>query len=431
MRYNQSPRQLGISDERWIAVDIKTRVRNILLTPRTEWPAIAEEPAPVGSVVTGYVMPLAAIGAIAGFIGGSLVGMSLPFLGRYRVPITAGLTGAVFTFIFAIVGVFILAFIINALAPTFGAQKDSNKAFKVAVYSYTPAWIAGALQILPGLAILGVFAALYALYLLYLGLPALMKNPPEKTVGYTAVVVVCAIVLSIVVTSVGGLIVAPAALGGLGTASSSSTEPQFAADTPMGRLEALGRKLEESGAKMEQAQKSGDSAAGTAAAFEGLGALLGGGKRVDPVSIDQLKPLVPDQFAGLARQSSNAERNGVAGIMVTKAEASYGDGAGHSATLEITDSGGATGLLGMASWAALQGERENDQVSERTERVGDRLVHQRISKTGGTHEYNVVIGDRFIVTATGDGIEFGALRSAVSDLDLQKLEAMKGAGVAK
>ena len=414
-------------------MDIKTRVRNILLTPNTEWPVIAEEPTDKGTVVTGYVMPLAAIGAIAGFIGGSLVGMSLPFLGTYRVPIMAGLTGAVIAFVLAIVGVFILAFIIDALAPTFGAQKDSNKAFKVAVYSYTPAWIAGALQIVPGLAILGVLAALYGLYLLYLGLPAVMKVPQEKAIAYTAVVVVCAIVLSIVVASIGGLVVAPAALAGMGSVSpsSSSAEPTFAPDSPMGKLEALGRKMEESGAKMEQAQKRGDTAAETAAAFEGLGALLGGGKRVDPVSIDQLKPLVPDQFAGLARQSSNAERNGIAGIMVAKAEASYGDGAGRSATLEITDSGGATGLLGLASWSALQGERDNDQVSERTERVGGRLVHQKMSKTGGTHEYNLVIGDRFIVTATGHGMEFDALRSAVAALDLQKLEAMKGVGVAK
>jgi len=415
-------------------VDIKARVRNILLTPTTEWAAIAEEPTPPGALVSSYVIPLAAIGAVAGFIGGSLVGTTIPFVGTYRVPIVTGLVWAVFAFCFAIVGVFILAFIINALAPTFGAQQDSNKAFKVAVYSYTPAWIAGALHILPALAILGVFAALYGLYLLYLGLPALMKVPQDKAIGYTAVVVVCAIVLSIVVTTIGGLIVAPAALGSMGSVSSSSTsstEPQYPADSAMGKLEAIGRKLEESGAKMEQAQKRGDTAAGTAAAFEGLGAILGGGKRVDPVSIDQLKPLVPDQFAGLARKSSNAERNGIAGIMVAKAEASYGDDAGRSATLEIIDSGGATGLLGMASWAALQGERENDQVSERTERVGDRIVHQRMSKTGGRHEYNVVIGDRFIVTAEGDGIEFGVLRNAVSALDLQKLEAMKGTGVAK
>ena len=409
-------------------MDIKSRVRNILLTPNTEWPAIAEEPTPPGDLVTGYVIPLAAIGAIAGFIGGSLVGMSLPFVGTYRVPIMTGLVGAVLAFIFAIAGVFILAFIINALAPTFGAQQDSNKAFKVAVYLYTPAWIAGVLQIVPALGILGVIAALYGLYLLYLGLPALMKCPQDKAIGYTAVVVVCAIILSFVVTTITALVVAPAALG---SAALSSNEQVFGADTPLGKLEALGRKMEESGAKMEQAQKSGDSAAETAAAFEGLGALLGGGKRVDPVSIDQLKPLVPEQFAGLPRKSSNAERNGVAGIMVAKAEAEYGDGADHSASLEIIDSGGATGMLGMASWAALQGERETDQVSERTERVGGRLVHQKRSKTGDNHEYTIVIGDRFIVTAKGDGIEFDALRNAVSGLDLQKLEAMKSVGVAK
>src|SRR4029450_8294572 len=236
---------------------------------------------------------------------------------------------------------------------------DSNKAFKVAVYSYTPAWIAGVLQILPALGFLGIIAALYGLYLLYLGLPALMKVPQDKAIGYTAVVVVCAIVLSIVVASIGGLIMAPVAMmSGAGTASSSSSppEPTFDPNSPMGNLEPLGRKMEESGAKMEQAQKSGDKAAETAAAFEGLGALLGGGKRVDAVSIDQLKPLGREQFAGLARKSSNAERNGMAGIMVSKAEASYGDDAGHSATLEIIDSGGATGLMGLASWSALQGE---------------------------------------------------------------------------
>jgi hypothetical protein len=412
-------------------VDIKTRVTNILLTPKTEWPAIEAEPTPAATIVTSYVMPLAAIGAVAGFIGGSLVGTTLPFFGTYRVPIMTGLAAAVFTFCFAIAGVFILGFIINALAPTFGAQKDSSKAFKVAAYAYTPAWIAGALQILPALGALAILAALYGLYLLYLGLSALMKAPQDKAVGYTAVVVVCAIVLSIVIASVGGLLVAPAALVGLGSTSSSSSGPQYPADSAMGKLETLGRKLEESGAKMEQAQKRGDTAAETAAAFEGLGTLLGGGKRVEAVSLEQLTPLVPDQFAGLAKTSSNAERNGMAGLMVAKAEATYSDGAGHSAKLEITDSGGATGVLSLASWASLQGARENDRYSERTERVGGRIVHHRMSKTGGAHEYTVIVGDRFIVSAQGDGIEFSALQNAVSGLDLGRLDAMKDVGVTK
>jgi hypothetical protein len=410
-------------------MDLTTRAKNILLTPNTEWPVIAEEPSSTGSLITGYVMPLAAIGAIAGFIGGSIVGTTIPFVGTYRAPIVAGLTAAIFAFVMAIVGVLILSFIIDALAPTFGAQKNRSQALKVAVYSYTPAWIAGILNILPALGVLGILAGLYGIYLLYLGLPPLMKAPQDKAVGYTAVVVVCAIVLSFVVMVVGGAVMAPAAMAGLGRTMPASSEPAFDPDSPMGKLESLGKSLEQSAAKMESAEKSGDTAAQTAAAFEAIGTLFGGGKRVDPVSLDQLTPFVPDTFAGLSKQSSDNERSGIAGIMVAKAEATYGDGAGKSVTLDITDTGGASGLMGLASWAGVMGERENAEVSERTERVGGRLVHQQVSKTGGTNEFAIVLGDRFIVTAKGDGVDINTLRSAVSGLDLQRLESMKGVGV--
>ncbi len=410
-------------------MDLKTRARNILLTPNTEWPVIAEESSSMGALITGYVMPLAAIGAVAGFIGATVVGTTLPFVGTYRAPIVTGLTGAVFAFVMAIVGVVVLSFIIDALAPTFGAQKNKSQALKVAVYSYTPAWVAGALQILPALGVLGILAGFYGIYLLYLGLPPLMKAPQDKAVGYTAVVVVCAIVLSFVVMMVGGMFLAAPTIAGLGSAPSSETS--IDPDSPLGKLEALGKTLEKSAAKMETAEKSGDTGAQTAAAFEALGSLLGGGKRVDPISIDQLTPFVPDTFAGLAKQSSDAERSGMAGIMVAKAEATYGDGAGKSVRLDITDTGGASGLMGLASWANIMGERENDRVSERTERVGGRLIHQEVSKTGGSNEFAIVLGDRFIVTARGDGVDIDALRAGVSGLNLQKLEAMKDVGVTK
>src|SRR4051812_24460799 len=116
------------------------RVKNICLTPKTEWPVIAAEPASAGSLITGYVVPLAAIGAVAGFIGGSVIGRTLPFIGTYRTSVVAGLSVAIFTFVMAIVGVFVLSLIINALAPNFGGEKNSAMALKVAVYSYTPAW---------------------------------------------------------------------------------------------------------------------------------------------------------------------------------------------------------------------------------------------------------------------------------------------------
>ena len=220
-------------------------------------------------------------------------------------------------------------------------------------------------------------------------------------------------------------------MSGIGrNARSSIDQPQFDPNSPMGKLEALGRSIEKSNEKMEAAKKSGDAAAQTSAAFESLGTLLGGGKRVEPVSIDQLRPFVPETFAGLPKRSSNAERTGMAGIMVATAEATYGDGADKSVTLEITDTGGRERPHGLASWAGVQGEKENDQMSERTERIGGRLVHQRVSKTGGTNEFTMVLGDRFIVKAEGDA-DINTLRGAVSGLDLQKLESMKDIGVAK
>ena len=144
------------------------RVKNICLTPKTEWPVIAGETATTGGLLTGYVLPLAAIGAIAGFIGGSVIGHSIPFVGgTFRTPILLGAGLAVFTLVMAVVGVFILSFIINALATSFGGEKNSGQAMKVAVYSYTAAWVAAVFNIIPWVGwLLALCGALYSLYLL-------------------------------------------------------------------------------------------------------------------------------------------------------------------------------------------------------------------------------------------------------------------------
>ena len=179
--------------------------------------------------------------------------------------------------------VFILAFIINALAPTFGHRKTRTRRSRCRATTRTrQRGLPARCRFCPARDSWH-FCGLYGLYLLYLGLPALMKAPQDKAIGYTAVVVVCAIVLSIVVTTIGGLIIAPAALGSMGSLSSSSAESQFPADSAMGKLEALGKSLEQSGAKMDRPQKRGDKAAETAARSKGW-ELFGGGKRVDPVS---------------------------------------------------------------------------------------------------------------------------------------------------
>jgi hypothetical protein len=415
------------------------RVKAICLKPSTEWPVIEAEQSSTQSLMTGYAVPLAAITPIASFVGGVVIGRTIPFVGSYHVPLGSGLTLAVVSYVLALVGLFVLSLIINALAPSFGGQKNSAQALKLALYAQTPAWVAGVFTILTSLSWLPIIAAIYGLYLFYLGLPVLMKNPKEKSVGYTVVVIICAIVIYVVIgvvaTAVGGAgMLAAGGFKGLSHAGSGATpgQVQFDKDSFLGRMQAMGQAAQEQSKKMEEAQKSGDPNAQAQAAMQGLGAILGGGKHVDPIGIDQLKPFVPDTFAGLPKTGGSAEKNGMAGLAVSKAEGRYGDHGQKNVTLEITDTGGASGLMGLAAWMNVQGEHEDDDGFEKTEKVDGRLVHEKGSKRpGGSNEFTVVLGERFVVAARGVGVELPALKTAVAGLDLGKLEALKSVGVSK
>ena len=174
------------------------RVKNILVTPKTEWPRIDAEPATVGSIFRNYVLILAAIPPLASAIGQLLFGIR--FFGIVYRPGPAGVIAtAVCQYVLTLVGVYVLALIIDALAPTFGGTKDQVKAVKVAAYSGTAGWVAGIFAIIPMLGWLGIFGAIYGLYLLWLGLPLLMRVAQDKAVGYIIATIVAAIVVYIVV----------------------------------------------------------------------------------------------------------------------------------------------------------------------------------------------------------------------------------------
>ncbi|HUQ49009.1 MAG TPA: Yip1 family protein [Gemmatimonadaceae bacterium] len=179
-------------------MNLVARAKAILTTPRTEWPVIDNEPLDLGSLLTGYVLPLAAIGPIATAIGWSMFG----FGGLFRVSMGTAITQAIVAFIMAIVGMFVLAWIINALAPTFGGTQSMPQAIKLAAYSSTAAWVAGIFGLIPALTIIAAIGGLYSLYLCYLGLPVLMKNPEEKTMTYFIVIIVAAIILYVVIGAI-------------------------------------------------------------------------------------------------------------------------------------------------------------------------------------------------------------------------------------
>jgi len=403
-------------------VNIVERVKNILLTPKTEWDVIAGEATQPKDLAITYVLPLAAIAAVAGFIGTVIIGSF--FLGK--MSFVWGLVGLVFHLIMSLVSVFVIAFVIDALAPTFGGQKNFNQAMKVAAYSYTPGFVGGIFTIIPILGgLVALLFALYGLYVLYLGLPKLMKNPEDKTIVYELVVIVVAIVIYMVIWMVGGMMTGGAMLGAAAISGANTPVRSYSRDSAIGKLDEFSKRMEDAGKKMEAAQKSGDPNKQMEAAMSTLATAVSGGKGVEPVQLDALKPFVPDKFVGLARKDMRTERGGAAGFVTAKAEGVYNDEAGKNAELSVVDTGGMAGLMGLAGWMNVQGERENADRRESTRKEGNRFVHEEQNKReGGTSKYTVVLNDRFIVEARGN-VDFGQLKSGVNALDLSKIEGLK------
>ena len=175
------------------------RVQRLLLSPATEWDAIAGEAADVQKIYMNYVGPLVIAAAIAAAIGISVVGISIPIVGTFRFGIVTALTQMIVQIGLGLAMVYVLAFVINALAPQFGATQDMGQAFKLAAYAPTASWVAGLVMIIPSLGILAALGGLYSLYLLYVGLPKLMKPAPDKAMVYILSIIGVMIVAGVVI----------------------------------------------------------------------------------------------------------------------------------------------------------------------------------------------------------------------------------------
>jgi hypothetical protein len=362
------------------------RAKAILLTPKSEWPVIAGESTTVADLYKGYIIPLAAIPAIFGFLKMSVIGTTVVFAGTYRVGIGAGLTSMVLGYVLSLVMVYVMGLIIDALAPTFGAQKNNIQALKTMAYAYTASWVAGVAQILPG-------------------------------IGFLTAMVVGSI------AGVGSM------MGGSTYSSNHDDDVQLDENSPLGKMEKWSKGVEAAGKQLEKAQKSGDQAAQEAALKTMFGAALSGGSQVESLAPDRLKSFVPEELAGLARSSISAERSGAMGIQISQANATYADDSGKQVRLEITDAGTAKGLLGLASWANVEGEKESNGRYEKTFREDGKLVHEEWDSNDSSGQYAVVVGDRFTVTVSGQAGSVGELRDAVEQLDLDGLADLRTEGV--
>ena len=191
---------MAIVDPEPISNRLIDRIKRILYTPEAEWDRLEDEPATIKGLFTGYACILAAIGPAARFIGSQLFGEHHLWMVTHP-SLIGSLVGAIVGYFLALAGIFVLAVVIDELAPQFGGQKSRIQAFKLAIYAWTAAWIAGIFQVVPqvsGLSIIGI----YSLYLLYLGVPRLMKAPADKALIYAIVSVVVAVLVWVVISVV-------------------------------------------------------------------------------------------------------------------------------------------------------------------------------------------------------------------------------------
>jgi hypothetical protein len=231
------------------------RVKAILLDPDAEWPIIADEPTTVADLYKSYVLILAAIPAVFGFVKGSLIGIEVPMIGTIWVGIGAGIAGMIVSYGLSIAQVYVMAWTVDALAPTFAAQPNPLQALKLSAYAFTAAWVAGLGQIVPWVgALIALAGGFYSIYLFYLGLPVLTKCPSDQAVSYSVTCVVVAIVLSFIVSHVVGSITGPTDPGHI-----KRTDIDYSKGS-LGTVDNRAHTIEEAARHAERAQKPAEGA---------------------------------------------------------------------------------------------------------------------------------------------------------------------------
>ena len=369
------------------------RVKDILLKPSPTWDVIDGERPTVASLYRGYIMPLAAIPAIAQAIGMTVFGAGAFGIVVKWSPVTAVVQGLLM-YVLSLAMVYVLALIIDGLAPSFGGTKDQNQALKVAAYSYTAGWVAGVFSIFPALSILGL-VGLYSLFLLYVGLPKLMKAPQDKALPYTGVVILVAIVIGIVVMMVLGSVatLTGAGRGVMDGAQVSGTMklPGGEGSVDLGKLQAAAKAIE-------------NSEAVTA---------------TDP---DALKAYLPASVAGFTRTEVSASTASAAGIEGSQAEAQYTRGESNL-KLQVTDIGQAGALASIAGAVNMKSSKETATGYEKTGVVDGRMTQESYDRQAKSGEYSVLVGERFMVEASGNGVTMDELKAAVEAVGISRLEA--------
>lgn len=372
---------------------LMSRAKAILLAPKDEWPKIAAETKSSGEIFTRYVLPLAAIGPVASLIGGQLFGFGA-FGFTFQPALTAALGTAVVSYLLTLVGIVILTLLAKFLAGKFGGQANRAQAFKLVAYGSTATWMAGIFGLIPSLGFFSLLG-LYSIYLYYAGATPVMKVPQEKAVAYTAVTMLCAIVLTLIVTPITAGLTAPFFAGG-----------SYPGGNVGGKIDLPGGGSLNADEAEAFAKKMEDAANGN----------------IVPVPTEQMQAMLPGAIGAYQRTATEST---ALGQMGSTAQATYEAGANRF-TLKIVDMSALGALAGMGAALGVEQSREDADGYERTQTVDGQIRTESWNKNANTGKYGVIVANRFLVEADGSAANMDELKAAVATIDQEELEDLVG-----
>jgi hypothetical protein len=384
------------------------RIKALLLTPKDEWPKIAAEPATIASLYSNYVIYLAAIPPLSTLIGSLVFGYGVGGI-TYRPSVFGALATAVLQYGFQLGGVYVLALIIEWLAPRFGGDKDRVSAFKLAAYASTASWLAGIFSLVPWLSLLGLLG-LYSLYLLYTGAPILMRVPAERAGRFTLSLIAVSFVIALVVVAITAAIMPSPGPVTMDQSGGTISLPG-GVTLDMDKLDKASKQLDQMAKQAEQNAAGGEPSSGDSA-------------KVRAIATDNLKALLPASLpAGFNRTDISTSSAGAAGFEFGNATAVYAKGDA-SITLSLTDMGPIGALASLGTAFGANASEESGTSYSKLGQVDGRMTMEEFNRETNSGKYAVMVGDRIMVAADGAGATVDELKSAVDAIDLGKVETL-------
>ncbi|MEO5938574.1 MAG: Yip1 family protein [Sphingomonas sp.] len=386
-----------------MATNMIERIKRIVMSPKTEWPAIEAEPMTLNSIMVSWVLPLAAIGPIAGLIRNLLFPVTL-FGVSYRAPLIGSIVQSVLAIGLTMLGVWLWSLVLDALAPNFKGTKNAIAALKLVAFSATAAWLCGIFQLTWATAPLAILG-LYSVYLFWVGVPVMMKVPDDQRPIYVVVAVVVGIVVNFVVAAVAaalaGMMFAMTPGDGLTTPGGTVTIGGTTIDT--GKLEAAAANMKAAGEKMQAGMANGE-----------------GAKAVDPAA---LQNLLPASIAGWNRTSVENQGAGAVGLNGSNARAQF-QAADQSFSLSVTDMGVMGNIATLGGAVNASSSKQTATGYEKTEMQGGNMVSEEWDNQSKSGSYSVMVASRFAVEAKGSAPSIDVLKNAVGAVNLGQVQAL-------